>query len=203
MVVSEITASAVVVIYEPVWNNDCKLPFSGLCEDAAPLDTGAGGDRGKGRPFDYLGAHQNPCPCSGSPEHPRINSIEITFTSAVVGYLRGWPSLRLGLNDQLGSWLECPAARKEAGKRRITWPKTNSGNSYWLLTSTMWLDFNSFCDSLQRHLPICTWTWPLWLFQKRPVYKLEFLTNELDFFFESRHHPFFKKEPKKRALDFA
>ena len=173
MVVSEITASAMVVIYEPVWNNDCKLPFSGLCEDAAPLDTGAGGDRGKGRPFGYLGAHQNPCPCSGSPEHPRINSIEITFTSAVVGYLRGWPSLRLGLNDQL----ECPAARKGGGKETDNLTKDQLRKL--LLTSpprcgwTLILFVIHFRGTYQYvH---CTWTWPLC--QKRPVYILEFLTK--------------------------
>ena len=76
-----------------------------------------------------FGAHQNPCPCSGSPEHPRINSIEITFTSAVVGYLRGWPSLRLGLNDQL----ECPAARKGGGKETDNLTKDQLGKL--LLTS--------------------------------------------------------------------
>ena len=77
----------------------------------------------------YLGAHQNPCPCSGSPEHPRINSIEITFTSSVVGYLRGWPSLRLGLNDQL----ECPAARRGGGKETDNLTKDQLGKL--LLTS--------------------------------------------------------------------
>ena len=53
--------------------------------------------------------------------------------TAVVGYLRGWPSLRLGLNDQLGSWLECPAARKGGGKETDNLTKDQLGKL--LLTS--------------------------------------------------------------------
>ena len=117
------------VIYEPVWNNDCKLPFSGLCEEAAPLDTGAGGDRGRRRVFWLFGASSKSLPLPWGPschqmpqaKHPRINSIKTTF------YCRGhcWihvfsrPFLRLGLNDQGWNVL---GQRREARKRWILGP---------------------------------------------------------------------------------
>ena len=134
--VSEITASAMVVIYEPVWNNDCKLPFSGLCEEAAALDTGAGGDRERGKTAIWLfGASSKSLSLPWGPschqmpqaKHPRVYSIKTTF------YCRGhcWihvcsgtlsllaTSLRLGLNDQVWNVL---GQRREARKRWILGP---------------------------------------------------------------------------------
>ena len=124
-----------VVIYEPVWNNDCKLPFSGLC---ATRNRRWRGQRGKtaiwlfgasskslSLPRGHSCHQKGPKP--SIQEYAQLGELSIVqvivgFTLAVARYSCR-PFLRLGLNDQASNVLR---RRREAGKRWIlgpTWGK--------------------------------------------------------------------------------
>ena len=106
---------------------------------SAPLETGAGGDRGGRRPFDYLEHPQNPCPCPGtflSPkkpqaQHTRIYSIRTTFYCTGHRWIHACSgSLFLSAISEVGiewSGFECPAAEKGGGKEMDT--RTNLGET--------------------------------------------------------------------------